>query len=183
MFGDMSSSLIVVLAFALIMLIYSQQKFKNKVHIIMHTQAGIRLELWAPLQARHIRYGNKRRGDAGIYYLIPKYSSNTWWNKGVNMFFPVMVKTWEFWWFCPYPQDPMAIQRYDTEKKMILPAISWHTPEVRNAAWQEHQFRAFALASQQQSGKKPSSIERYLPLAAFGLALFALLLVWRAGIV
>ena len=183
MLGSSSTMIILMLAVALVMFIYSQQNFKNKVHIIMHTQSGIRLELWAKMWARHIRYGSKKKGDVGMYYLIPKYSSNTWWNKGINMFFPVMVKTWEFWWFSPYPQDPMAIQRYDPERKMILPAISWHTPEVRNAAWQEHQFRAFATASMQQSGKKPSGIERYLPLAAFGLALIAVMLIWRAGII
>ena len=175
---------------ALFIFWHSQRKFKDKVLCIMHTQQGMRLELWAPLQARHITYGNTKKGDAGIYYLMPSCSCNTWWNKGVNAFFPALVKTWEFWWFHPYPQDPMAVQRYDPNCDCpvcgkigigaLKPAISWHTPESRNAAWQERGVRAFAAATQQATGGKSAglnTIQKVSILAGLGIAIVALLLI------
>lgn len=171
---------------ALITFMHSQRKFRDRVLCIMHTQQGIRLEIWAPLDARHIKYGSKKKGDVGMYQLIPAYASNTWYDKGINKLFPSLVKTWEFWWFCPYPQDPMSIHRWDEAKQRIVPAISWHTPEVRNAAWQEHQYRAFTTASAQASGAGGSAnlsmVQKVTMLGGLGLSILALGLIWKSGL-
>ena len=170
---------------------FSQRKFKDKVLCVMHTQQGMRLEIWVPLHARHIAYGNKKKGDAGIYYLWPHCACNTWFTKGVNTFFPALVKTWEFWWFSPNPQDPMAVQRFDPYatcpecRKIgvgaLKPAVSWHTPESRNAAWQERGIRAFASATEKATGGKSggglTGFQKVIMLAGFGFGLIAVLLI------
>lgn len=180
--GDMMTSVALIAVALLGIFWYNQQKFKDKLLCVFHTQNNVRIERWIPLRARHVKFGSKKNGDEGIYYVNPSCFSLTWWTRGLSRLFPVPVPTIEFWWYCPHALNPKAIQRWDDDTKEILPAISWHTPEVRNAAWQEQQARGFAKAAQAQAtGRKMSSIERYLPLVTFGMVLFLALLLWQNG--
>lgn len=182
--GDLPVSVAIVALALLGLLWYNQQKFKDKLLCVFHTQNNVRVEKWVPLRARHVRFGNKKNGDEGIYYVNPDHFSLTWWDRGLSKFFPVPVPTIEFWWYCPHSQNPKSMQRWDHYTRELKPAISWHTPEVRNAAWQEHRQRSFARAAQAQAvgTKRTSVIERYLPLVTFGAVLFLALLLWQNGV-
>ena len=173
---------------ALIMFWSSQRKFKDKVYCIMHTQQGIRLELWLPLWQRHVKYGNRKKGDEGIYYINPAYFTNTLWDKGINKFFPAQVKTIEFMWYSPLPINFMAERRWDPERQEELPAISWHTPEVRNAAWNERGYRSFQEASAIVGGTGPAksglnTIQKIVMLASFGGVIILGYLMWTNGLI
>ncbi len=170
MFGDWGTSLIIIMMFIVVMMWWSQQKFKDKVLCIFHTQKLTRIEKWVPMDARHVKFGNKKKGDVGMYYVDPACFELYWYDRGVNKLFPCLTPSQDFYWYSPYPVDPR------TGKP------SWHTPEFRYAAWQEHQYRAFARASEQQgmgASRKQSAIERFMPLIILGVALITLLLLWQ----
>lgn len=175
-------SIIIILAGSFAIFWYSQTKFKTKMLCVFHGQDIKRIETWIPMEARHVRFKKNKKGDIGLYYVMPEYFEYTVWDKGINKMFPVLVPTMEWYWFSPYPTNPKAIQRYDPKDKCLYPAVSWHTPELRNAAWEEHQYRAFTKAAGEISGgKKQNAIQKWLPLIALGIALIALFLAWRVG--
>ena len=176
----------VLLAGMLIIFVHSQRKFRTKLLCIFHTQDGMTIRKWLPMDARHVKFRRGSKGDVGRYIVNPKYFSNTLWDTGINMLFPILVPTIEFYWFNPNPVDQRAVQRYDPEKDRILPAIGWHTPEVRNAAWQEHQYRAFAEATVAQGGGGPAKqtmLQKIVPLAALGLGMIAIGILWQQGLI
>jgi len=92
-----------------------------------------------------------------------------WYDRGIHKFFPTLVPTLEFKHDTPNPLDPKTFQS------------TWHTPEARHAAWQEHQHVAFAKGTAAQVGKKSRFPEWFFPLLQIGVVLFVLFLVWQLG--
>ena len=165
----MLTSVVIILIVLLAIAYYAHTRWKGKLLCVFHTETSMRVETSVPVNARHVRFAARRRGDKGLYHVLPKYFENTWYNKGVNMFFPVLLPTQEWRWNSPEPIDPKTSQS------------SWHTPEVRYSAWQEHSHKGFTAAAAAQVGKKQSSLERYMPLIILGVCMITLILVYQMG--
>lgn len=157
--------IIMVTAFVLVMFYQSQSKFKNKMLCYFIRPNRQRIEKWVPIHSTHVIFDRGRYG-IGRYRIDPKCISMTWWDKGINKFFPVLVPTLEFKWDTPNPLDPTTFES------------TWHTPEARQAAWEEHQHIAFAKATATQTGPKSKIPPWLFPVLTVGLILIVLYLVW-----
>ncbi len=162
----MSSITYIVLAVFIILIFWaSQRKFKNKMLCVFHRPNKTKIEIWVPLFARFVRFDQGKYG-VGDYEVDPDCVELQWYNRGLNKIFPILIPTMEFWWDTPNPLNPVTKQR------------TWHTPEVRNASWEEHQHIAYAKAAAQQSGGKKNFLERILPLIMIGLIIITGYLVY-----
>lgn len=138
--GGWSTSIVVVTAFILLIFFMSQQKFKNKMLCSFIRPNKQKIEKWVPLQSKYIVFDRGRWG-IGHYECDPTCITMMWYERGFNKFFPVLVPTLEFKWDTPNPLNPSTFQS------------TWHSPEARHAAWEEHQHIAYAKAAAQQAGK------------------------------
>lgn len=125
-----------------------------------------KIEKWVPLLSTYVTFDRGRYG-IGHYECDPECITMVWYERGINKFFPTLIPTLEFKWDTPNPLNPKTF------------TSTWHTPEARHAAWQEHQHVAFAKSTQQASGKKGRIPEWVLPLATIALILIVLYIVYN----
>jgi hypothetical protein len=166
--GDPTTLLVIIFGGLLVIFWHSQTKFQHKVLCVFHTQDLKRIEAWVPMERRHVRFRKHSRGkDYGMWEVRSDCFEWTVWDKGVNKFFPTMIPTIEFRWNNPNPVNPKTGQN------------TWHTPEARDAAWQEHQHRSFAAAAEKQAGKKERYPAWFFPLLCLGVCIIILFIVWQ----
>lgn len=152
----LEKSIIVCLVFALIIFWYSQRKFYNKLYCTFHGVDKVIIKAFVPKDSRNVKFSWKK-GENGLYAIIPSCIEHIKYTGGINKLFPVMIPHLEFYWYCPYPVDPNTGQ------------VSWLTPEARAAAWDEHQHIAYAKASVAMSGTKKKMLDVLIPLITIGL--------------
>ena len=156
MFGDWSTSFIIILLVLLGIFYYSQARLQGKLFCTFHRGNLTKVEKFVPLHSKHVAFKERRRGEVGYYEVRTSCIELIKYTRGVNKLFPAWVPSIEFRSDTPNPIDPR------TGKP------TWHTPEFRAAAYQEHDYKAFARAQAQQAGIKVNPIERYLPLVLLG---------------
>ncbi len=159
------NAIAVVLLFILFIFVYSQQKFKNKMLCYFIRPNKTRIKKWVPLYSTYVIFDRKKYG-IGHYNVDPECITMEWFTGGVNKLFPVLVPTLEFKWDTPNPLNPKTFQS------------TWHTPEVRNAAWHGHQYQEFAKAIGNQTGMKRNKLLEMLPLITLGIVVIMAFIVW-----
>ena len=164
--GNWSLSIIIILLFLFVVFYTSQQKFKNKILCTFIRPNRQKIEKWVPLRSKYVLFDRGRYG-IGQYNCDPKCITMIWYARGFNRFFPTLVPTLEFKWDTPNPLDPKTFES------------TWHTPEARQAAWEEHQHIAFAKAAAAQAGRKSRFPEWLFPLVTIVLVLAVLFVVWQ----
>lgn len=144
----------------------SQQKFKNKMLCTFIRPNRQKIEAWVPLIAKQVVWDNGRYGIAQ-YDCDPECITMQWYTRGFNRWFPVLIPSLDFKWDTPNPLDPKTH------------TSTWHTPEARYAAWQEHQHIAFAKGTEAALGKKSRFPEWLFPVVTAVLILIVLFVVWN----
>ena len=152
----MEKSIIIILAFALIIFWYSQRKFKNKLYCTFHRSNKTIIKSFVSMDSRNVKFSSAK-GENGLYQIVPACIEHLWYTGGVNKFFPVLIPHLEFYWYSPYPVDPSIGQ------------VSWLTPEARAASWDEHQHIAYAKASAAMNGGKRKLFDVLVPVLTIGL--------------
>ncbi len=158
-----STSFIVIVAFVFFMFYYSQTKFKNKMLCMFIRPNRQRIEKWVPLYSKYIVFDRGKYGK-GHYICDPNCITLMWYARGFNKFFPILVPTLEFKWDTPNPLDPKTFEH------------TWHTPEARNASWEEQQHIAYSKGIATQIGAKSKIPGWLLPAVSIVLLLGALYL-------
>lgn len=163
--GNMSVSLVIILAFLFFIFYYSQTKFKNKMLCTFIRPNRTKIEKWVPLYSKYVIFDRGKYG-IGHYDCNPNCIILMWYARGFNRFFPILVPTLEFKWDTQNPLNPKTFES------------TWASPEQRNAAWEEHQHIAFAKAAAAQAGRKSRFPEWFFPLITLGVVLIVMWLVW-----
>lgn len=164
---DISLIAVLVLGGIVVLLIYSQTKFKNKMLCYFIRPNKTRIKKWVPLYSKYVVFDRGRHGISH-YDIDPNCIALEWFDSGINKLSPVLIPTLEFKWDTPNPLNPTTFQS------------TWHTPEARHAAWEEHQHVAFAKAASPVI-KKSRFPEWFFPLLTIGVCLVLLFLVWNLG--
>ena len=101
------------------------------------------------------------RGKYGVerYRINPQCVIMEYYTGGVNRLFPTLIPTYDFEWWNPNPRDPTTGK------------ISWHTPEVEQAAYQGQSYTGLARAMNQQAGIKKNKIMELVPLIVLGVVI------------
>ena len=160
-------SIIIVVGFIIYLLYTSQSKFRDKMLCFFIRPNKQRIEKWVPLMSTQVVFDRGRYG-MGRYNCDPECITMMWYNRGINKFFPTLVPTLEFKWDTPNPLNPKTFES------------TWHTPEAREAAWQEHEHIAFARATQQASGKGRGRFPEWLfPLIIIGILIVVGFIVYN----
>ena len=164
----MSASIIIILIGVIGIFYYSQSKLKNKMLCTFIRPNRQRIEKWVPLHSKYVIFDRGKYG-IGHYECDPNCITLLWYDRGVQKFFPTIIPTLEFKWDTPNPLDPKTFQS------------TWHTPEARNAAWEEHQHIAFAKGTAAQVGKKSRFPEWFFPIITVGICVIILFIVYQMG--
>ncbi len=160
-------SMAIILGFLFIFFYMSQTRFKNKMLCVFHRPNQTKIEKWVPLSARFVVFDQGRYG-IGQYELDQECIELEWYDRGFNKFFPTLIPTLEFNWDTP---NPLNFKKGGQS--------SWHTPEVRYAAWQEHNHNAYAKATAAQSGMKQNKFFTVLvPLIIIGLLVIGFFVIY-----
>ena len=151
-----TNSIIAVLLFVIIIFVYSQIKFKNKMLCYFLRPNKQRIKKWVPLFTNHVIFDKGKYGFQR-YKVNPKCIVMEWYTGGISKIFPVLVPTLDFRWDSPNPVDPETSQG------------SWHTPEVEAAAYQGQSYVGLSKAMAAQVGGKRNKILEIIPLIILGL--------------
>ncbi|KKM44498.1 hypothetical protein LCGC14_1561510 [marine sediment metagenome] len=142
---DAKTLLIIVLIMFNGLIFYSSAKLQNKIYCSFRRIDKTKIEKFVPKDARYVIF------DKGRYKIDTKRITLLWWNRGFSYFFPQKVSSLDFSWYSEVPHDPDNFE--DT----------WDTPEARNAASSEEDWKGFNKGMAQQIGKKAGAIVQYLP--------------------
>ncbi len=162
----MSTSIIIILLFLIIIYWMSQRKFRNKTLCTFIRPNKLRIEKWVPTHSKYVVFDNGKYG-IGQYIIDPKKVIMMWYDRGLNKFFPTLIPTFIFKWDTPNPLDPETFES------------TWHSPEARNAAWEEHQHIAFSKGIGSQVGKKSRFPEWFFPVVTLLLVLAVLFMTYQ----
>lgn len=160
---NVAVSALVVIGFLIAIFYQSQQKFKNKLLCSFIRPNRQRIEAWVPLYSKYVVFDRGKYG-IGHYEVDPNCITMMWFTRGLNKFFPVLIPTLEFKWDTPNPLDPKTFES------------TWHTPEARQAGWEEHQHIAFAKSTAIAAGRRSRFPEWLFPAVVIILLLAALYL-------
>lgn len=163
--SDMSLMMVLVLGGLLIMFVYNQTKFKNKMLCSFIRPNKQRIEKWVPLHSKYVVFDRGKYG-IGHYDVDPDCITLMWYDRGINRLFPSLIPYLEFKWDTPNPLNPNTFQS------------TWHTPEARHAAWEEHQHIAFAKAAS-PAIKKGRFPDWFFPLLTLGVCLILMFFLWQ----
>jgi len=164
--GNVAVSAIVIIGFVIFIFYYSQQKFKDKMLCTFIRPNRQKIEAWVPLQNKYVVWDRGKYGT-GHYNVDPNCITLMWYDRGFNKFFPILIPTLEFKWDTPNPLNPKTFES------------TWHTPEAREAAWEEHEHIAFAKAAAAAAGKKSKVPTWLFPLITVVLILMTLYIVYQ----
>ena len=156
--GGYANSIIIVLAFLLVIFWHSQTKFKNKTLCTFLRPNGQRVKKWVPTYTNYVIFD---RGKYGIqrYKLDPECRVEEWYDGGINKFFPTRVFMFDFRWDSPNPINPKTSQS------------SWHSPEVEAAAYQGQSYVGLSKAMAAQAGGRRNKMMELIPLIVLGLVI------------
>lgn len=154
----------------LLMFVYSTNQIKGKLLVTFHRQNNTKIEKWCPIKQRHVHFG-KGEGGKGFYQVNQNHIELMEYSRGfVHRLFPQTVNSIEFRWDTPMSIDPKTSQ------------TTWHTPELRAAAWQEYSAQAFAKGTATQVGKKERFPNWFFPALCLGVTVIVLYFVYmQAG--
>ena len=107
--------------------------------------------------------------DGGRYKIDKKRITLLWYNRGFNQFFPQWVPSLDYSHYSDVPHDPDNF--VDT----------WDTPEARNAASSEEDWKGFNKGMAQQVGKKAGAFAQYLPYIVVGILVIGIFLIYTQG--
>lgn len=158
--------LLLVVAFVLATFYQAQKKFRDKILCSFIRPNRQKIEKWVPLQSKYVVFDRGRYG-IGHYDIDPECITMMWYNRGINKFFPAMVPTLEFKFDTPNPLNPKTFES------------TWHTPEARHAAWEEHEHIAFAKATAAAAGGKSRFPDWLFPLITIALVLVTLFFIYQ----
>lgn len=144
---------VILLLFGVGMVWYSTAKLRDKIYCSFRRIDKTKIEKFVPKNARYVIF------DGGKYKIDTKRITLLWWNRGFNHFFPQRVPSLDFSWYSEVPHDPDQFE--DT----------WDTPESRNAASSEEDWKGFNKGMSQQVGKKTGMLTQYMPMIALILVL------------
>lgn len=164
--GNWSMSIVVVLIFLIAMYWSSQKKFRNKVLCTFIRSNRQEIEQWVPLHNKYVIFEEKR-GVKSHYIIDPSKMTTMLYSRGMNKLFPVPIYKLTFKWDTPNPLDPTTFES------------TWHTPEAREAAWEEHQHIAFSKGIGSQVGKKGRFPEWFFPVVTLVLVLAILFMTYQ----
>ena len=160
----------IIMGAILLMFVYATNSIKGKLLVTFHRQNLTKVEKWCSIKQRHVHFG-KGEGGKGYYQVNPEHIELMQFNRGIVFkIFPQMVPSIEFGWDSPDSINPRRNQE------------SWHTPELRAAAWQEYSAQAFAKGTATQVGKKERFPNWFFPALSLGVIVIVLYFVYmQAG--
>lgn len=142
---------------------YSITKFKGKVLCTFRSANKTKQEKLVKLNSKYVIFAG------GKYNVNPRRVTTFWYNKGIHQFFPIPIPTLDFRFDSPNPLDPETFEN------------TWDTPESREAAAQEDNYRAFNKGLETQLGKKSRFPEWLFPAIMIGAILVVGYLVYQQG--
>lgn len=161
---DVSTLIIIFFAVGIIgMFWYSQSKLKNKLLCTFRRANKTKVEKLVPLRSRYVVF------DRGRYNVNPKRITLFWFNRGIHQFFPTWLPALDFRWDSPNALDPETFEN------------TWDTPESREMAENEDDYKAFNKGIQSQLSKKGRFPDWLLPMIAIGISLVVGYLVYQQG--
>ena len=140
--------LIVVLLLFIGLMWYATAKLKNKLLCTFIRANLTKVEKLVPIQARFVVF------DGGKYYVDAKRIVLHWYNRGIHQFFPQWVPSVIYKWDSSAPINPRDFKN------------TWDTPEARQAASSEDDWKGFNRGMASQVGKKSNVLIQYLPYIA-----------------
>lgn len=159
-----TSMLVAIFAIGIVGLFwYSQNKLKGKLLCTFRRANKTKIEKLIPLRSKHVTF------DGGKYNVNPKRITLFWYNRGIHQFFPTWLPTLDFTFDDPNALDPEKFK------------ISWDTPEAREAAAQEENYRAFNKGLQVQTGAKGRFPDWLFPAITIGAIAIIGYLVYQQG--
>ena len=162
----MSLSIIIILVFVILIYWGSQRKFRNKVLCTFIRPNRQEIERWVPLHSKYVIF-EKRKGEKSQYIIDPNCMTTMLYDRGLNKLFPVPIYKLTFRWDTPNPLNPNTFQS------------TWHTPEARDAAWEEHQHIAFSKGIGTQIGGKSKFPAWFFPVITLILVFVVLLITYQ----
>jgi hypothetical protein len=162
---DTNTMLMVTMAVFIVAIVYNQQKFKNMMLCTFIRSNRTKIEKWVPMDAKAVLFKDKY--GTGRYTVVPERVVMQWYDRGLNKMFPIFIPTLEFKWDSEYPIDPNTFTN------------TWRSPELVNAAWQEHSQMAFSKGAAAQGGAKKKYPEWLFPMITIGAVLVIGYLVWQ----
>ncbi len=157
---DAQTLLLIVLIMFIGMIFYSSSKLQNKIYCSFRRIDKTKIEKFVPKNARYVIF------DGGRYKIDTKRITLLWWNRGFNFFFPQRVPSLDFSWYSEVPHNPDDFK--DT----------WDTPEARNAASSEEDWKGFNKGMSQQIGKKAGILTQYLPFILIAVGVIVAFLIY-----
>ena len=159
-----ATMLVAVFCIAIVgMLIYSLYQIQGKIWCTFRRPNKTKVEKWVPMKSRYVHF------DKGRYNVNTKRITLLRWKRGIFQFFPIFVPSLDFSWDSSNPHDPETFQN------------TWDTPEAREAAGQEDNYKAFNKGLQVQAGSKSRFPEWLFPAITIGAVLIIGYLVYQQG--
>ena len=155
------TSLFIIAVFVLVVWYVTQTRFKNKMLCRFRRPNHQLIEKWVPIYVKYVVFDNGKYG-IGQYVVDPRCIQPYWYDRGFSKIFPTLVPTLDFRYDTPYPLNPETFE------------VTWQTPEVVRAAWQEHNAQEFAKGAASQAGGKKK--ERF-PSWFFGVVAIVLVIM------
>lgn len=122
---------------------YSTVRLRNKIHCSFRRVNLTKIERFVPMHSRYVVF------DGGKYKIDTERVTLLWYNRGLHQFFPQWVPSLDFSWYSDVPHNPRKF------------ANTWDTPEARNAASSEEDWKGFNKGMQAQAGKKVGIFGQY----------------------
>jgi hypothetical protein len=166
------TSLFIIAMFILFVWSLSQTRFKNKMLCRFRRPNHQLIEKWVPLEVKYVIF-DAGKGQIGQYTVDPRCIQHMWYDRGINKLFPTLIPTMDFRYDTPYPLNPESFE------------VTWYTPEVVRAAWQEHNAQEFAKgAASQATGKKKEKfgMGMFLAICAVVLVIMVGFLWYRQSV-
>lgn len=164
-------SLFVIAVFVIFIFLLSQNRFKNKMLCRFRRPNHMLVEKWVPLYVKYVVFDNGKYG-VGQYVVDPRCIQMEWYERGINKIFPALIPTMDFRYDTPYPLNPESFE------------VTWQTPEVVRAAWQEHNAQEFANGAHAQgsTGKKKEKfgMGTFVAIVAVVLVLAVAWYMWKS---
>jgi hypothetical protein len=152
--GNWGISLFLIALVIIVIIFFTQKRFKNQMLCRFRRPNHMVIERWVPLYSKFVVFDNGKYG-VGRYIVDPTCIQTQWYDRGFSKLFPTLIPTLDFRYNAPYPINP---ETFDVE---------WKTPDMIEAAWQEHNAQEFAKGVQVQGGGKKSRLAPWLlPIVA-----------------
>jgi hypothetical protein len=142
---------------------YSTASKRNKLLCRFRKPDLTLIEKFVPKHSRYVIF------DGGKYIIEPKRVILQWYNRGIHQFFPMWIPSLDYKWDTDVALDPRKFTN------------TWDTPEARNAASSEDDWKGFNKGMQAQTGKKVTMFQQYLPWITIGAIVILGVMVYTQG--